>query len=562
MNFIKKYRFLFAWGIVLIVVTVFNKSLHYQWDLTQDKRFTVSDVSKQVLSGINDTITVDVFLQSGINPGFNRLHQSCYDLLFTLKRSSKHFKINLIEVDKLKSNALENFKAKVERFQFIPINVVEEDNKGKLTQKSVFPYALLSTGKYSTPINLLENDQNKSSEENLNESVQLLEYKFLDAIRIVTSSKDRRVAFLEGNGELTEAEVYDITESLSQYYSVDRGSINGLVGVLDAYEAIILASPKKAFSEEQKFVLDQYIMQGGKVLWLLNSSTVSADSLRSAGKTLAFHNDLNLEDMLFTYGVSVNADLILDLQCAEYPINTATAGSPAKFTQVPWQYAPLFSSLQTHPITKNLKPVKGEFVSSLRPLEAKQDVKSTVLLRTSAQTNVLKLPVEVDLSMLEEGLDSRYFNLKYIPTAVLLEGEFQSVFQNRLIPKGTKLNASKFLSSSKPTKMLVVSDGDIIKNEIRNTARGTQVIPLGYDIYRRKEMYGNKEFLMNATNYLTDDAGLLNLRMRKSKAVLLDKVEITEKRAFWQLINVVLPLIVLLLMVLIFSFLRKKRAKI
>jgi ABC-2 type transport system permease protein len=396
-----------------------------------------------------------------------------------------------------------------------------------------------------------------SAEQNLNNSIQGLEYEFVDAIRKITTKKRKRIAFIEGQGELDEYYTGDITRALNEYYDIDRVTIKEYVNILEPYDAIIIAGPTQEYTEKSKFIVDQYIMNGGKVLWFLESIQVSMDSLSTHSSTFALMNDVNLRDQLFKYGVRVNPNIIQDVQCAVIPVNTAVQGSQPKFAPAPWLYFPLLVAPDNNPITKNLNMIKAEFPSVIDLLE-NSGVNKKVILSSSANSRVLNIPLLVSLQEVKEQLDPRDFNQTNNPVAVVLEGRFESVFKNRLINQYLNGQQLEFKEKSEPTKMIVVSDADIIRNDIRRRADGMFITPLGYDRYT-KQTYGNKEFVMNAVHYLIDESGILDMRSREFKLRLLDKSKILEERTKWQLMNVVLPVVFILLFAVLVTYLRKKK---
>lgn len=545
---------------VLVAVNLLSSKLHFRLDLTQDKRFTISDVTHTTLSKIEKPITIQVFVDEDVNPGFRRLYNSIEYMLMEMKQvNRKNIQIEMVQPNSMKGQEKKNFNTLCQKHNMLPINIVEQDNSGKTTQKSIYPWMLISFDKKEIPINLLQNIPGKSGEENLNSSIENLEYKILDGVRILTVVESERIAFLEGHGEWNEDEVYDLTTALSRYFSVDRGRIGTSLDVLLPYKALIIAAPKSPFSESEKFILDQYIMNGGKVLWFLDGVKISADSLRSESATMGLYNNLNLEDQLFTYGVRVNPNLVLDLQCARYPVNVAPLGAQPDFKPVPWYYAPLFTTSNQHPISKNINPIKGEFVSTLSMVSLKNSIKRTPLLTTSRQTQLVPTPALVNMNIVMDEPDLALYDKRQQLVAVLLEGEFPSAFLNRFPPKEINIKADEIKSISKSTKMLVVADGDLLKNDVQFVGNNRRIFPLGFDKITGRELYGNKAFVMNAVNFITDEEGILELRNRTIPLRLLDKTKSNEKRFVWQIINIGFPLVLLFAFAAIFMLIRRKK---
>lgn len=547
------YKSLIAFALLVLINWV-GGSVYWRVDLTADKRFTLSDVTKHFLSEqLDDELTIDLYLDGSVNSGFSRLEKATLNMIKQFSAlNSKHITYDHILLDK--SGAKKELVQELDKLQLAPMNVIDEDNNGKRIQKSVYPWAVVKYNGRQRAVKLLVNTNNRTGEENLNSSIEGLEYQFTETFRLLTDTVDRRIAFLEGHGELDEGSTYDITTSLSHYYSVDRGQIGTDARVLDAYEAVVIAQPTEAFTEAEKFVIDQYVMKGGKLLWALDGAKMSTDSLTKAEVNYAVYNKINLGDILFKYGVRINPDLLQDMQCALYPVNIASVGEPARFQPLPWFYSPLLQPNPKHPISRNISNVKAEFVSTL-DVVGSDDLKKTVLLSSSAQSKVMPVPVEIDLGMSVKNSDLKTFNHGAKPVAVLLEGQFTSVFANRMTPKGLA-NTSAITKLSPESKMIVIADGSVIKNDLRGQGEEVQVVPLGYDYATRQAMFGNKDFLLNAVNYLTDDEGWFTLRQRTVKLRLLDKEQM-ERRTYYRILNVAAPLLLLMILALAMMLTRR-----
>lgn len=551
-------------GLILLLLLIIglNSSVQNHFirlDLTADKRYSLADVSKAYLKKIDKPVEVRVYLTGELNPGFERLKRAVEDMLseFNVYSNNKlHF--SFPEPGKIKDKATyDKLKKEIEDLGLAHINVIEEGKNGERKQKPVFPWAVIEANGRRYPVRLLVNIPGNSGEENLNSSIETLEYNLMDGLRIVSSSNIRKIAFLEGHNELPEDEVYDITEALSKYFQVDRGALGNTAGILDDYELLIVAHPKRTFSEQDKYILDQYLMQGGKLLWLADGVRISVDSLASSPQTVALRNELNVEDMLFTYGVRINSNLVQDLQCALYPVNYANPGEKPDFKPTPWYYSPLLFQAAAHPITRGLSPIKSEFCSTVDTISTTTLKKRTLLL-TSGSSNVYQAPVPVDLNIVAASATSNNFKQQSQAIAVLVEGTFPSVFRNRNEPKGIS-NPKPPLKSSKSTAIIVIGDGDIIRNDVDGTGTPKRIYPLGYDRFTAQNLFSNRDFILNCVNYLTDDTGWMSLRSKKIALRLLSKKEANENRLNWQLINILLPLFLLFLMGILFLLLRKRR---
>ena len=560
----RKLKPLFAsWGLLVVLLAMFIVLIYafqnhfFRIDLTKDKRYSLADVTKNFLKASDQQVQVRVYLAQGINPGFNRLHQAVKDFLL---ETSVYGNINYSfpNPEKVDEQTYRQFQKEIQELQLTPVNVVDEGAKGEVKQIPVFPWAVVEVGSKRYPVRLLVNQPGNSAEQNLNASIETLEYNFMSALKVLMNKDVRKIAFLEGHGELGEDEVYDASEALSHYFQVDRGVLQNDPMILDPYDVVIIAQPSQAFSEKDKFMLDQYVMNGGKIIWLLEGVSISIDSLSGGSQTIGLYNELNLGDMLFNYGVRVNPTLVQDLQCALYPVNFANPGEKANFKPVPWYFSPLLFNADNHAITKGLSPVKSEFCSSI-DLVGDSSIKKTVLLTTSGRSNVFQAPAPVDLSIVAADVNAEDFVMGKQITACLLEGKFQSVFRNRFIPEGISMQPSQMKKSGAENAMIVIADGDIIRNDVEGSGANKRVYPLGYDRFTSQNLFSNRDFILNCVNYLTDDAGWMELRAKKIPLRLLNKEEANDKRFKWQVLNVITPIALLLMGGLIYHVIRKKR---
>ena len=359
------------------------------------------------------------------------------------------------------------------------------------------------------------------------------------AISTATSDSIRKIAFIEGHGELDEVHLADVTLELAKYFTVDRGALQGKPGIIDRYSAVIIAKPEKEFDENDKFVIDQYIMNGGRVLWLTEEVEVNNDSLAYGG-TVAVYKPLNIEDQLFRYGVRINPVIVQDMECLLIPVRITAAGGQPQYVPAPWIYYPLLKPSASHPLTRNLIQIKTEFANSIDTVGRDPDVKKKILLTTGDASRVVAPPLFITLNETTNMPAEGQFTLRKIPVAVLLEGRFKSVFANRMTEIYSGGGNKKPLTVSKPAKMIVVADGDIIKNDVRYTNGEVVPLALGLDRYSQ-QVFGNKEFIVNCINYLVDDNGLINLRGREIKPRQLNSQRIKNERIFWQVMNTVLP---------------------
>ena len=546
-----------AFIIILIGLNFVAQKAFFRIDLTSEKRYSLSVETKTILRQLDEPVTVNVYLAGELNIGLKRFQRQIDEILGEFKayagrNLSYHFvdpfaDANIDEQEKILQDMAKRGLS--------PINIHQRDNNGSVTEKIVVPGAMIGFKQSEIPLNLLKNDPGKSSDENLLNSVIALEYEFISNIRNITQKNTRKIVMIEGHGELPDAEVGDFMREMGRTFQVDRGIINGRVGILDGYEAVIIAQPFGHFDEADKFVLDQYIMQGGKVVWLLDAVQVNFDSLVN-GQTLAYPQGLNLDDMLFRYGVRIDPSLIEDMQCNFIPVNVALAGNPANFQPAPWLFYPIIAPGDQNIITHNLNMIWLRDVSPIDTFQ-RENVTYAPLLITSENTQIRKTPTVIDLAEINLQPSPESLNEGEYLCGVVLEGSFESVFKNRMVEKYLQGTGKKFIEKSVANKMVVISDGDIIRNDVRYTNRGPVVAPLGMDKYTR-QTFGNKELLSNIIQYLTDEVNLIQLRGKEFKIRMLDRKKLQEQRKMWQVINLVGPVAFTVLLAVIILFLRKR----
>ncbi len=541
----------------IVVINIISSGWFFRIDLTSEKRYSLSDNTKSLIAGLDETLHIKVYLEGDLNVGFKRLSQATYEMLNEIRVYGGR-NIQYSFIDPLQGTSKEKKKIK-EEFNNFNLNaqpVYEQTEDGRNTQSFVFPYAIIEYNGELLPIHLLENIKGFSGPENLNKSIESLEYKITDAIRRLTSSEKPKIAFLEGHGELDELDVLDITDHLSKYYQVERGVLGSDPNILDSYRSVIIAKPQKKFSESDKFIIDQYLMNGGTVLWLVDAVNITVDSLRNHEETLGLISDLNIEDQLFKYGVRINPVLVQDLQAGMIPVSVSTHNQQSKIVPAPWLFNPLLIPQPDHSISRNMNVVQGEFVSTIDTVNTGLKIKRSVLLRTSRYTKTDQVPVFISLRFVNEKPNQKAFNQSFLPVAIIEEGIFPSVYTNRMIPEKFSHSINKIKTESKPTKMMVVADGDLIKNKIRFKSTNPQILPLGYD-EMTKQNFGNKDFILNTVNYLCDDEGWMDLRARTYTLRLLDKNKLSNEAFLWKMINLIVPICMILLLGIIVSIYRK-----
>ncbi len=547
---------LLAFLFIMVVVNIISSFLFTRFDLTTEKRYSLSPATKQLVRELDDVVYFKVYLEGDFPASFKRLRNSTREMLDEMRAyANGNIQYEFINPSTATDSKEQNeiYRQLVEK-GLQPTDLQERGTTGT-SNKIVFPGAIVNYLAQEQPLSLLKNTASSSPEQSINNSIQNLEYEIANTIRKLTKKVPTKIAFIEDYGTLDERKVFDITRSLAGFYNVERKRMDQKLNSLDGYKVIVIAKPDSSFDEKDKFIIDQYVMRGGKVLWLLDGMVTSMDSLQASAETMALAIGNNLDDQLFRYGVRVNPDLILDLKAAPIPIVTGYSANKPIQSLLPWYYFPLLEPGSDHPIVKNLNAIKGEFTSSIDTV-GNRNIKKTVLLTSSKLSRTLMSPVRVSINIVRDEPDLKQYNKPHRIAAVLMEGEFSSVFENRLPPVLAEAPEINFRVKSIPTAMIVVSDGDIIENKFRKSTGG--YYPLGYDRYTN-QVYGNKNFLLNCIDYLSGDSELLTVRTKEFKLRLLDRIKTEEERTTWQVINTVLPILFIILFGVVKALVRKRR---
>ena len=545
-------------SLLLIVINLAGNFYFLRFDLTADHRYTLSPTTLKIIKEVKEPLIIDVFLKGEFPGEMKKLQTETQQILEEFKAYNSNIMfqfVNPLEEEDKRDETIQSF---VER-GLTPINLTLND-KGKQTQEVVFPWAITTYHEQSISVPLLKNIMGASTAEKVVSSVQHLEYAFSNAINTVTKKEHKKVIIIKGNDELDDQYIFNFIKSVKENYLIakfplDSININPTAGLqfLKKYDLAIIAKPKKPFSDEQKQVLDQFIINGGKAIWLVDPVHMEMDSLNNeTGTNLAFPIDLNLNDLFFKYGIRIHPALIKDLQASPIVLETGEPGTGTQKIKLPWYYSPMVYPSQNtkHPISSNLDAIKFQFASPIETL--KNDINKTILLQSSQYSKLVGTPTEVSLRMVSEELTPKdFYGYGNYPVAVLLEGKFHSVYENRILP----FKDATYKNIGKNSKMIVISDGDVIKNELDKKGNDVE---LGLD-QRTGFFYGNKEFLMNCVNYLLDDNGLINIRSKVVNLPILDKEKVYDNYTIAQIISVGLPLIILGIFGLLFTFLRKRK---
>lgn len=559
--------------VIIVVVNVIGSFVFTRFDLTSEKRYTLSNTTKEILGDLNDYVYFKVYLEGDFPAGFKKLRRETKEMLDEFRAYSKYIDYEFINPSDF-ADASERNEVYQTLYQagLNPTELSVQNRDGSSKQMVIWPGAVVSyQNDKDLAVDLLESQMGQSSEEALNASMQNLEFRLIEAVKTITQLQKPLVAFTEGHGELEDKYVYDIMQTLSQHYNVSRVAIDGRIDALlhrteadtngkvlafPSYDAIVIAKPTQPFDEKDKFLIDQYIMHGGKVLWLVEPVMATMDSLQTQESTIAVDMDLNLDDMLFKYGVRMNHDLLLDLNCAALPVRTGQVAGQAQLEYFRWFYFPLLQTASNHPMVRNMNAIKADFVSSLDATTSANGISQIPLLKTSDYTKVSGSPVFITLAMLKQTPDRRMFPTKGQNVAYLLKGSFESLYANRLPQEIVESEEMQFMDQSEPTSMIVVADGDIIRNQI--DVKRQMPLALGFDQYTGNT-YGNKEFIQNAISYLVDGEGIIDIRSRELKIRLLDKTKINESKIKWQLINTLVPVGLIVVLGIVMAFIRKRK---
>jgi gliding-associated putative ABC transporter substrate-binding component GldG len=556
----------YGWVIVLILLVFINwifSFVHYRADLTAEKRYTVSDATRKMLQGLDGNVDVTVLLSGDLPAGFRKLAGSTGDLLEEFRDISgnklsyrfEHPGANL--PDTLKASLIDSLRS----LGINATNVKAQTKEGEgEEQQLVYPGAVIRYKDRTMGVDFLQGQNFQDGLSSLNNAEALLEYKLAGSINKIRMDTVPLIGYLAGNGEPLDYRVYDLIEkTLRPNYAFRILPVDSVQFIPDFFKAVLIVKPLQRFNDSQKLKIDQYVMHGGKVIWMIDNLYASLDSLqRSQGEFIAFDMGLNLEDQLFKYGVRINQDLVQDLQCDKIPSVIGQAGGKPQIQLLPWPYFPLLRSTTGHPISKNLDYVLSQFPQSLDTVQVK-NIRKTVLLSSSPESRILSTPARVEWASVRNEEDLKTFTKSNVPVAVLLEGKFESLYANRLskaMADSLSAAGSPFVQESKEeNKMIVIADGDLAINAIDQNDGPLQ---MGTNMYT-KQQYANREFLLNSLEYMVDQSGILETRGKDFTLRLLDKTKYEESKSFWQILNIVVPALVVMFFIALYQYFRKLR---
>jgi gliding-associated putative ABC transporter substrate-binding component GldG len=542
----KRLKHILIVAVVLILLNIINQGYYTRIDLTKDKRYTIAKVTEDLINKIDKQLLIKVYLDGDFPSEFKRLQIETRQFLEELSAKNSQIKIQFIRPD--------NQREKLINAGMIPSQLtVKED--GKLSNAIIFPWAEILYKNKTSKVSLLPNGTSQSQEDQLEKAIENLEFSFSNAFYKLQKEKEKKIAILSGNGELSDIQLYSFLSEVKKKYRLAKFTLDSVttnpkktLRDLQQFDLAIIAKPTQAFTENEKLVLDQYIINGGKTLWMIENVQADTDSLYTNGSMLAYPRDLNLTDFFFAYGLRVNATLLQDLYAAKIPLATGNLGNKPQFQNLSWFYHPLVLGNPNHAISKNILPVRLRFANQIDTLQ--NNLKKTPLLMSSMLTKKVGTPAIVELNSIANEPKEEEYSTGFQITGLLIEGVFNSMYTNRVKP----FNVDNFRKKSLYNKMVVISDGDIGRNQLQ---KGKP-----FDLARDKwtdEQFGNKEFLLNTVDYLLDDNGLIELRNKNIQINLLDKKRAYQEKTYWQFINIALPLLILITFGFTFHYLRKRK---
>lgn len=542
----RKFKHTIYLLVALVLLNIASQSYYKRIDLTSDHRYTLASITKEVILNVNKELIITSYLEGDFPSEFKRLQIETRQFLEELSSENSFIKTQFIRPD--------NQRERLIKAGMIPSQLTVKEN-GKLSNTIIFPWAEITYKNKTTIVSLLSNGMVQTQEDQLETAVENLEFSFVSAIHKLQEQKQKKVAVLSGNGELQDIQLYSFLSEITKKYRLAKFTLDSVENNptksakdLQKFDLAIIAKPTKLFSEKEKLVIDQFIINGGKTLWMLENVQADTDSLYNGGKMLAYPRDLNLTDLFFSYGLRINTTLIQDLYAAKIPLATGNIGNKPQFQNLNWFYHPLVSGNPRHAITKNIAPVRLRFANQIDTIQNK--LKKTPLLMSSMLTKKTGTPAIIELESIADEPKEEEYSSGFNIFSLLVEGDFYSMYAKRIKP----FELNKFRKKSNHNKMIIISDGDIGKNQIK---KGKP-----FDLAEDKwtgEQFGNKEFLLNAVDYLLDDTGLIELRNKNLKINLLDKKRAFEERTFWQFINIALPLLILTIFGCMFHYVRKRK---
>ena len=557
----RDFVFLISVVAIIVLINVIGQYVYTYFDFTGDKRFTLSEPTKNLVENQKDVIFVKVLLDGDFPAGFKRLQQAVLNTLNQFQ--SINPKIDYILDDPM-DGSVETVNANIEKLRedgIAPVNLFIGEGSSKTTKK-IYPYAILNYGKRVYVVNLLEpNAQGISEEEALNNSIALLEYKFANAIQKLNAERKGNIVFVADKGGIDDFHLASLYKQLNQFYYVAKTNLDSAYRIVPEVDLVIVAKPRKTFTKKNQFVLDQYLMKGGNIIWLIDKLDVDLDSINKHKMYTPRLYDLGLDELFFQYGVRINSDLIQDIQCTRIPQVVGFKGDMPQIQKFPWYYDLLVNSVSDHPVAKGISDISMSFVSTIDTIKTKPGIKKTILLTSSKRSKFQMYPMRLTYQILQYNPEVELFNKEYLPVSVMVEGKFNSFFKNRLTSETeamlNKIGEEFVDSSQKEGKMIFVGDGDFVKNEY-NSKTG-EFTSMGFNKWEDYRFSGNEDFMLNSVEYMLDDAGILSARSKRIKLRLLDSARLFNNKLMLQGINIGLPLLLLGIFGVGFNYYRRKK---
>ena len=546
---------------ILLLINVLSQYYFFQYDFTEDKRYSLTDPTKKLLKEQDDIIYIKVLLEGDFPAGFKRLQRSAKEMLDDFRSISPYIEY---EFENPLDGPIDEVNQRMETLRqdgILGIQLRIEEKEGR-AQKSIFPYALFHFGKRMFVVNLLEPQvQGISDEVWLNNSINLLEYKFANAIQKLKQEDRPSILFTSGQGELLPQQTARLENKLAQYYQVGRANLDSITEIKKETDLLIVAKPTKSFSRQKQFLIDQYLMRGGRILWMIDRLNINLDSINQNHFYIPEPYPLDLDDLWFKYGIRIQTDLVQDMECTRIPQVVGVTGDKPQIEKFKWYYHVLVTPDSDHPIVNNLDRINLFDPSTIDTIQTGSPVRKTVLLHSSKYSRYQLSPARITFDLLQFAPEPERFNKPYQPLAVLVEGEFESYFKNKLTPSTLDMLGqigTEFMDySEKPGKMIFISDGDIAKNLY--DASSEKISPIGYNKWENYAFIGNEDFITNAIEYMMDEKGVMSARNKKIKLRLLDQIKANDESTYWRMINLGIPLAFLVAFGLVFFYLRRRR---
>lgn len=544
---------------ILLFINILSQYFNTYLDFTEEKRFTLTEPTKKLIKDVKNVVYIQVLLEGNFPSGFKRLQQSTKEILDQFNSENGYIEYEFENPNEGTVDVINARRKSYSEEGLTPTNLMVRsgsENKEQL----IYPYAIVKLGDRKISVNLLENAPDLDQESNLSNSISLLEYKLATAIQKVHYPEKKNILFTTGHGELAREQTKSLVSLLNSSYNLTWINLDSTFIIKPEIDLLIIARPIIPFTEKNKFVLDQYVMNGGKIIWLVDGLKMSLDSLSTRNEFIPEPLDLNLTDYFFKNGIRINSNLVLDLECSRIPQVIGRTGDKPQIELFPWYYHPLIAPRSNHPIVSNIDRISLEFPSTIDTLKTKTDIKKTILLQSSQYSRYQTSPMKVGFEMMRYKPDPDKFNRPNLPIGILLEGTFGSLFENRLDEDMNSILSSigiPFKTISSPTSMLVVADGDVIKN-LYDKETG-KFAPIGYNKYEKATFNGNKDFILNSIEFMINQNNILTARTKEFKLRMLDKVKAEKDKLYWQSINIVLPIILIVIFGTINFYWRKKK---